>query len=234
MALKIYADGADIASMKYSLENDKVEGFTTNPSLMKKAGITDYKEFSREVVNTFPEHSISFEVFGDDLETMSKEALALKDIGENVFVKIPVINTKGESSASLIKELSNQGVNLNVTAVFTVEQVKEVVEALNENSKSIVSVFAGRIADTGIDPMPIMKEAAEICHSKKNIDLLWASTREVYNIEQAKVVGCDIITVPNDILKKYNKNKGKDLLEMSKETVQGFNKDVNSLGFSIL
>ncbi len=234
MTLKIYADGADIDSMKYSLENDNVEGFTTNPSLMKKAGVTDYKQFSRQVVDAIPEHSISFEVFGDDLETMSKEALALKDIGKNVFVKIPVINTKGESSSSLIKELSDQGVNLNVTAIFTIDQVKEVVSALNENSKSIVSVFAGRIADTGVDPMPIMKEASELCHSKENIDLLWASTREVYNIEQAKETGCDIITVPNNILKKYKQNNGKDLLEMSKETVQGFNRDVKSLGFSIL
>lgn len=234
MNLKIYADGADIDSMKYSLENDKVEGFTTNPSLMKKAGVADYKQFTKEVVAAIPEYSISFEVFGDDLETMYKEALALKDIGENVFVKIPVINTKGESSASLIKELSDQGVNLNVTAIFTIDQVKEVVGALNENSKSIVSVFAGRIADTGVDPMPIMKEASEICHSKKNVDLLWASTREVYNIEQAKEAGCDIITVQNDILKKYKQNNGKDLLAMSKETVQGFNRDVKSLGFSIL
>lgn len=232
--LKIYADGADIASMKYAMENYKIDGFTTNPSLMKKAGITDYKKFSSEVVKAFPEYPISFEVFGDDLETMMEEALILNKIGKNVYVKIPVVNTKGESSARLIKILSDQGVNLNITAVFTIDQVKEVVESLNNNSNSIVSVFAGRIADVGVNPLPIMKEAADICHSKKNIELLWASTREAYNIEQAKTTNCDIITVPYDILKKYYQNKGIDLLDMSIKTVQGFNSDANKLGFSII
>lgn len=231
--IKIYADGANIDDMIKAYESGEVEGFTTNPTLMKKAGITDYKGFAKEVVKKIPDLSVSFEVFGDDFATMEKEALILKTYGENVFVKIPIQTTKGELSIDLIKSLSEQGVNLNVTAVFTIEQVKRVLEVISPNSKVIISIFAGRIADTGRDPKPIMKEAYELCKNYENVELLWASTREIYNLIEAEETGCDIITIQNDILKKkafFNKS----LDEMSLETVKGFNKDVKDLGFSIL
>lgn len=233
LKVQVYADGASIKDMVDIYNEGLVQGFTTNPSLMKQAGVTDYKEFAKEVVKAIPDQSISFEVFGDDHETMEEEAKIISELGDNVFVKIPIMNSKGESSIPLIKKLSEAGVNLNVTAIFTIEQVKETVDAVSENSETIVSVFAGRIADTGVDPMPIMREAAEICHSKKNVMLLWASTREALNIVQADEVGADIITAPNAIIKKM-KDFGKDLEEYSLETVQAFIKDIDSLGFSIL
>lgn len=234
MNIKIYADGADINQMIEVYKNEKdIQGFTTNPSLMKKAGVNDYKEFAKNVVEAIPDLSVSFEVFGDDFETMKKEALILKKYGENVYVKIPIQNTKGESSIPLIKELSNLGVNLNVTAIFTLEQVKEVVDAVDENSKTIVSVFAGRLADIGIDPIPVMKKSLEVCKAKNNIELLWASTREIFNLIQAEEIGCDIITIQNDLLKK-RKEFGYDPNQRSLETVQQFANDVKSLGFSIL
>lgn len=233
MNIKLYADGADINGMLEEYEKGIVKGFTTNPSLMKKAGVKDYKQFAKEVTDKIKDASVSFEVFGDDFETMKKEALILKEYGENVFVKIPIQNTKGESSIPLIKELSSEGVNLNVTAVFTIKQVQEIVEAVDENSNTIVSVFAGRLADIGIDPIPVMKEALQIVKTKENIELLWASTREVFNIVEADRLGVDIITVQNDILNKLQ-GFGKDPVERSRETVIDFNNDVKSLGFSIL
>ncbi|MFM1524115.1 MULTISPECIES: transaldolase [Helcococcus] len=233
MKIKIYADGADINGMLEEYNKGIVSGFTTNPSLMKKAGVKDYKTFAKEVTSKIKDLSVSFEVFGDDFETMKKEALILKEYGENVFVKIPIQNTKGESSIPLIKELSSLGVNVNATAIFTVEQVKEVVNAVSEESNTIISVFAGRIADLGVNPMPIMEESLKLVKTKKNVELLWASTREVYNIIQADELGVDIITVQNDLLKKMN-DFGKDLNQRSLETVIDFNNDVKSLGFSIL
>ncbi|MFM1581519.1 transaldolase [Helcococcus bovis] len=233
MKIKIYADGADINGMLEEYNKGIVSGFTTNPSLMKKAGVKDYKTFAKEVTSKIKDLSVSFEVFGDDFETMKKEALILKEYGENVFVKIPIQNTKGESSIPLIKELSLLGVNVNATAIFTVEQVKEVVNAVSEESNTIISVFAGRIADLGVNPMPIMEESLKLVKTKKNVELLWASTREVYNIIQADELGVDIITVQNDLLKKMN-DFGKDLNQRSLETVIDFNNDVKSLGFSIL
>lgn len=233
LEVAIYADGADIKQMKETYEGGKVTGFTTNPSLMKKAGVSDYTNFAKEVVREFPDVPVSFEVFADDFETMKKEAEKIDTFGENVFVKIPVMNSKGESSVPLIKELSAQGIKLNVTAIFTVEQVKNVVEVLTEGTENIVSVFAGRIADTGIDPIDIMKKSAEICHSKEGVKLLWASPREVLNIIQANDVGSDIITCTPDLIKKMD-GIGKDLEEYSKETVQMFLKDSTSLGYSVL
>lgn len=233
MKIKIYADGVDINGMLEEYNKGIVSGFTTNPSLMKKAGVKDYKTFAKEVTSKIKDLSVSFEVFGDDFETMKKEALILKEYGENVFVKIPIQNTKGESSIPLIKELSSLGVNVNVTAIFTVEQVKEVVKVVSEESNTIVSVFAGRIADVGKNPIPIMQESLKLVKSKKNVELLWASTREVYNIIQADELGVDIITVQNDLLKKIA-DFGKDLNQRSLETVIDFNNDVKSLGFSIL
>ena len=232
--VEVFADGADIEEMKAAYKNKQVDGFTTNPSLMAKAGVTDYKAFAEEAVREIPDASISFEVFADDLETMAKEAEILKQYGSNVFVKIPVVNTKGESTISLIKKLSAENVRLNITAVYTLDQVKEITDAITEGVPTYVSVFAGRIADTGVDPIPMMKEAAEITHSKAGVKLLWASCREVINVIQADEVGADIITCPADVVKKVNNNLGRDINELSVDTVKGFAKDIQSSGLSIL
>ncbi|KAF0362792.1 transaldolase [Pediococcus acidilactici] len=232
--IDIYADGAVVDDMVEAKEQLNVKGFTTNPSLMKKAGITDYMKFAREVMSTVGDLPISFEVFSDDFKTMKMEALKLAELGKNVFVKIPITNTKGESSVPLIKELSEQGVSINVTAILTIDQVKEVVPAFSENTKNIVSVFAGRVADTGVDPTNLMKESVQVVkESKGNTKLLWASCREVLNIKQAADLGVDIITVTTPVLKKLGM-VGKDLKKLSLETVQGFNNDVKDLGFSII
>ena len=230
---KIYSDGAVLADMIDSLNSGRVTGFTTNPSLMKKAGITDYVEFAKEVLQEITEYPVSFEVFSDDLETMEKEADKIAALGQNVYVKIPVTTSNGTSTAPLLKKLSSKGVKLNVTAIFTVEQVQEVVDHLTDGVASIVSVFAGRIADTGVDPMPIMKEALAICQTKEGCELLWASPREVLNIYQANALGVDIITCTPAIIKKLSLS-GKDLNEYSLETVKTFCKDSQELGFSIL
>lgn len=233
MDIKIYADGADLTGMLEEYNKGVVSGFTTNPSLMKKAGIKDYKEFAKEVVSKIDDMPVSFEVFGDDFETMKKEALKLSEYGKNVYVKIPIQNSKGESSIELIRELSYQKVNLNVTAIFTTKQVEDVVKAVSEDSNTIVSVFAGRLADIGIDPIEVMKKSLEIVRTKKNVELLWASTRELYNIYEADKLGVDIITVPNNILSKLS-DVGTTPEEKSLETVQQFAKDIQSLGYSIL
>lgn len=231
--IKIYADGADIESMKESYKAGVVSGFTTNPTLMKKAGVTNYVNFAENAIKAIPDMSISFEVFGDDFETMEKEANKIAQFGENVFVKIPITNTKGESSVPLIEKLSKKGVNLNVTAILTIEQVEETVAVLDENSKTIVSVFAGRVADTGVDPTKLMEESAKICHAKSNVELLWASSREVLNIIQAQECGADIITVSPDLLAKLHM-LGMDHEELSLETVKMFNRDIRELGFHII
>lgn len=233
LKIDIYADGADIQGMLEMYKKDYIKGFTTNPTLMKKAGVTSYTAFASEVVSKIPDRPISFEVFSDDFEGMKKEALILSGYGKNVFVKIPIMNSKGESSVPLISELSKEGVNLNVTAIFAIEQVKAVVEVLNENTQNIVSVFAGRIADAGVDPEGIIKEASDICHQKKGVMSLWASCREVFNIVQADRCGVDIITVTNDLLNKLG-NLGKDLEQFSLETVQMFESDGRKLGFKIV
>ena len=227
MNIKLYADGAVLETMLQQYKENKVQGFTTNPSLMKKGGVQDYNAFAQKVLESIPDLSISFEVFGDDFETMEKEAKKISSFGKNVFVKIPIMNTKGESSIPLIKKLSAEGLNLNVTAIFTLEQVRDVVDAVNEEAHTYVSVFAGRLADLGIDPKPM-------CREKKNGELLWASTRETFNVFEAEEIGVDIITCPADVLNKLE-NVGKVTPEeMSRQTVQGFNKDIQSLGFSIL
>ena len=231
--VKIYADGADLKEMLEIYKNDYVKGFTTNPSLMKQGGVTDYKEFAKKVLAEITDCSVSFEVFADDFETMEKEADVLANLAPNVYVKIPITSTKGESSIPLIKKLAAKGYHLNVTAIFTLKQVQEVVDTLNPEVNSIVSVFAGRIADTGVDAVELMKKAAEICKQNPNAELLWASCREFYNIMEAEECGCQIITVQNSILAK-SKNYGKDLEEYSLETVRGFFKDASGLGFSIL
>lgn len=232
--VKVFADGADIEEMKSAYKNQLVDGFTTNPSLMAKAGVTDYKAFAEEAVSEIPDASISFEVFADDLPTMEKEAEILKQYGDNVFVKIPIVTTTGESTLPLIKSLSSKQVRLNVTAVYTIEQVKAITDAVTEGVPTYVSVFAGRIADTGIDPLPLMKEAVKVTHSKEGVQLLWASCREVYNVIQADEIGADIITCPADVVKKVNNNLGCDIGELSVDTVKGFAKDIQSSGLSIL
>lgn len=232
--VKVFADGADIEEMKSAYKNQLVDGFTTNPSLMAKAGVTDYKAFAEEVVSEIPDASISFEVFADDLPTMEKEAEILKQYGDNVFVKIPIVTTTGESTLPLIKRLSSKQVRLNVTAVYTIEQVKAITDAVTEGVPTYVSVFVGRIADTGIDPLPLMKESVKVTHSKEGVQLLWASCREVYNVIQADEIGADIITCPADVVKKVNNNLGRDIGELSVDTVKGFAKDIQSSGLSIL
>ncbi|PKE43995.1 transaldolase [Macrococcoides caseolyticum] len=231
--VQVFADGADINQMKEAYQNKTVDGFTTNPSLMAKAGVEDYTSFAKAAVEAIPDASISFEVFGDDMETMEKEAAIIESFGENVFVKIPVVNTKGESMIPLIKRLSEQDIKLNVTAVYTIEQVEAIVEAIKPGVESYVSVFAGRIADTGVDPMPLMKQSVEVCHSKEGVKLLWASCRELYNVIQADEIGCDIITCPADVVNKIP-NIGRDINELSVDTVKGFEKDIKASGLSIL
>ena len=225
--VKVFADGADIEEMKSAYKNQLVDGFTTNPSLMAKAGVTDYKAFADEVVSEIPDASISFEVFADDLPTMEKEAEILKQYGDNVFVKIPIVTTTGESTLPLIKRLSSKQVRLNVTAVYTIEQVKAITDAVTEGVPTYVSVFAGRIADTGVDPLPLMKESVKVTHSKEGVQLLWASCREVYNVIQADEIGADIITCPADVVKKVNNNLGRDIGELSVDTVKRFVNFIN-------
>lgn len=233
LKIKLFADGANLQDMISVYKEGTADGFTTNPSLMKQAGVKDYKLFAKEVLAVIHDAPVSFEVFSDDFSMMEKEATILANLAKNVYVKIPITNTKGESSIPLIKKLSMQGYHLNVTAIFTLDQVQAVVDALNPKAASIVSVFAGRIADTGVDTRTLMKQAVEICHGKSNVELLWASCREFYNIIEAEEVGCDIITVQNSILAK-SQNYGKDLKEYSLETVQSFYKDASGLGFSIV
>ena len=233
LSIKVYSDGAVLETMLKDLNSGLVSGFTTNPSLMKKAGITSYIGFAKEVLKDLKEFPVSFEVFVDDIETMEKEAEKIASLGENVYVKIPVTNSKGESTVDLMKRLAAKGVKINATAIFTLEQVREVVGALKAGTPGIVSVFAGRIADTGVDPVPIMKEALSICRQKDGVELLWASPRETYNIYQADELGVDIITCTSDLIQKLSLN-GKDLTEYSLETVQMFLKDSTSLGFKIL
>lgn len=231
LKIDIYADGADIDKMIEIYNQGFIKGFTTNPTLMKKAGVTDYSKFVRQVVDRFPDVPISFEVFSDKFDVMQEEALKLAKYAKNVNVKIPITNSKGISSIPLIKTLSSKGVNLNITAVFTIEQVKAALDVLNEKNKNVISVFAGRIADTGTDPEVIMKQAVALCKEKNGVKTLWASCREVFNIIQADRCGVDIITVTNDILNKLG-NLGKDLEQFSLETVQMFERDGRSLAFA--
>ena len=233
LKIKIFSDGADVGEMEKASKLGIISGFTTNPTLMKKSGITDYKKFALEAISKVNNLPISFEVFSDDFESMEKEAIIISEWGENVYVKIPVTNTKRESSVDLIKSLDKRGIKLNITAILTLQQVQDLFDNLNENSKSIISVFAGRIADTGVDPIPIMKKAKSILSPKRNLELLWASSRELLNIFQAQECGCDIITVTNDLLKKL-KMVGTDLGDLSLETVKMFYNDAKSAGYRIL
>lgn len=233
LKIKIFADGADLQGMLQVYRQGIVKGFTTNPTLMRKAGIHDYAAFAKEVLAAIPDLPISFEVFSDDPKSMEAEAELIASWAKNVYVKIPVSNTLGEPSTPLIQRLSSKGVPLNVTAILTLEQVKEVLGALKAGVPSVVSVFAGRIADTGRDPMPLMREALEVCQSKAACELLWASTREMLNLFQAESIGCPIITVTNDILAKA-KLLQMDLKALSLDTVKMFAADAKAAGFKIV
>lgn len=232
MQVKIFADGADKSDMLTMYRHDWIKGFTTNPTLMRKAGILNYSEFIRDIVSCIPDRSISFGILSDDFSEMRKQALKIARFGKNVYVKIPITNTKGESSAELIRELANEGVKQNVTALLTVEQVEIAALALSRGPSATISVFAGRIADTGRDPIPIMQSAVKILSSYGQLELIWASPRELLNVFQANEVGCHIITVTNDILKKLSLI-GKDLCVYSLETVQMFYDDALKAGYSI-
>lgn len=232
LKVKLFADGADLGGIKEMAVNPLIKGFTTNPTLMRKAGITDYKAFALQVLGVVTDRPVSFEVFADDFPTMEKQAMEIASWGKNVNVKIPVTNTKGEFSRPLVKKLSAAGVQLNVTAIMTNTQVQSIADQLAPQTPAIVSVFAGRIADTGRDPLPLMADAVNILKSRPRAELIWASPRELLNIFQADEVGCHIITATNDILKKLSL-VGKDLGAYSLETVEMFYRDATAAGFSI-
>lgn len=230
LRIKIFADGADLTGLLKLAEQPYIKGFTTNPTLMRKAGVTNYEKFARQVLERISDRPISFEVFSDDFEDMERQARLIGGWGRNVYIKIPVTNTHQETATPLIRLLSNDGLKLNVTAIMTLDQVRVVGAALDGGAPSIVSVFAGRIADTGCDPMPIMEEAIHILEDCPGAELLWASPREVLNIVQADQIGCDIVTVTSDILGKLE-SLGKDLTEFSLDTVKMFYNDARAAGF---
>jgi transaldolase len=232
LRVKIFADGADVPGMLALYRQPYIRGFTTNPTLMHKAGIRDYRAFAREVLSAIPDRPISFEVFSDDFAEMERQAREIATWGEHVYVKVPVTNTTRESAAPLIARLSHAGIKLNVTAVLTLAQVQEVMASLAGGAPSCVSVFAGRIADTGRDPVPLMTEALEIVRTDAHAELIWASPRELLNIFQADAIGCDIITVTHDVLKKLDL-VGRSLDEFSLDTVKMFYADAQKAGFAI-
>lgn len=230
---KIFADGADKAGMLEMYRNPLIQGFTTNPTLMQKAGIKDYAAFALDILSTIQDRPISFEVFSDDFNEMYAQALKIASWGNNVYVKIPVTNTQGEPAYDLIRQLAHSGVKQNVTALMTLDQVRDVTAALSEGPSACVSVFAGRIADTGRDPLGIMTASVEFLRPYPQLELIWASPRELLNVFQADDIGCHIITVTNDIIKKLT-NVGKDLQEFSLDTVKMFRDDAIKAGFTLI
>jgi transaldolase len=232
MKVKVFADGADKSGMLEMYAKPGIAGFTTNPTLMRKAGISDYEAFAKDILSHISDKPISLEVFSDEFEEMERQALKIASWAANVYVKIPITNTRGESSAALIERLSKAGVKLNVTAIMTLDQVREILPGLALGPAGYVSIFAGRIADAGIDPLPVMTQAVEMLRPHPHIELIWASPRELFNIVQADNIGCHVITVTNDILKKLP-TIGKDLTQFSLETVKMFYNDAQSAGFSL-
>jgi transaldolase len=230
--VKVFADGGDLASVREVAQNPLVKGFTSNPTLMRQAGVTDYKGFAKEFLDEVTDRPISFEVFSDEFEDMERQALEISSWGENVYVKIPVTNTRGESSEKLVQRLAEQRVKVNCTALMTLDQVQAMADCLVDGPGAFISVFAGRIADTGRDPIPMMSAALEILEPLPNVELIWASPREVLNILQADAIGCDVITVTHDLLKKL-KNLDKDLEEFSLETVHMFRNDAIAAGYEL-
>ena len=232
LKVKLFADGADLAGMKEMYANPIIKGFTTNPTLMRKAGVQDYKAFAHQVLKAIPNRPISFEVFADEFDEMERQALEIASWGKSVSVKVPVTNTRRQFAGPLIARLSKAGVPLNITAVMSLEQVQRITECLAPDTPAIISVFAGRIADTGRDPVPLMAEAVKIMRAKPKAELIWASPRELLNVFQADSIGCHIITATNDILKKLSL-VGKDLERYSLETVEMFYKDAQAAGYKI-
>ena len=232
LSVKIFADGADLAGMLELYRHPHIKGFTTNPTLMRKSGITDYRAFARQVLEAIPDRPISFEVFSDDVREMERQANEIASWGTNVYVKVPVTNTHGESTSELVHALSHRGVKVNVTALLAVAQVRDVAAAVKGGAPCCVSVFAGRVADTGVDPVPLMTEAVEVLRAAPNAELIWASPRELLNIFHADQVGCHIITVTHDILKKLSL-VGRDLLDYSLDTVKMFHDDAEQAGFTL-
>jgi transaldolase len=232
LRVKVFADGADKAGMLELAADPLIQGFTTNPTLMRKAGVTDYEAFARDVLAAIPDKPISFEVFSDDFDEMEQQARQIAAWGDNVYVKVPVTNTRGQPAAPLLRKLAAQGVKLNVTAVFTLDQVEKVLAATAGRVPTVVSVFAGRIADAGIDPVPHMTACKRLVEKVPQTELLWASPREVLNIVQADQVGCDVITVTNDLLRKLG-TLGKGLEEFSLDTVKMFRDDAVRAGFTL-
>jgi len=233
LPIKIFADGADREGIASLNAKPYIKGMTTNPTLMRKVGIADYEKFAREILEVVNEKPISFEVFSDDFPEMRRQAVKIAKWQENVYIKIPITNTRGDSALPLIAELSAEGVKLNLTAILTREQVQGVAKAVKRDVPCVVSVFAGRVADTGVDPIPLMKESLEILRDLPQAELLWASVREVLNIFKAAQCGCHIVTVPHDILEKVAKLGGMDLAELSLDTVRMFHKDAVAAGFKL-
>ncbi|HUJ42442.1 MAG TPA: transaldolase [Opitutaceae bacterium] len=233
LRIQIYADGADRAGILDLNARPYIKGFTTNPSLLKRSGVTDYEAFAKEILKTVTAKPISFEVFSDDFGEMQRQALKIAAWGRNVYVKIPITNSRGESSIPLIKELAAQKVQLNITAIFTLGQVRDVAGAFDPAVPSVVSVFAGRIADSGRDPMPLMRASRALLEGLPKAELLWASVREVLNLFQAEECGCHIITVPHDILAKAAKQLGLSLDALSLDTVKTFAKDAAAAGYKL-
>ena len=232
LRVKIYADGADKAGMLEMASRPYIAGLTTNPTLMRKAGITDYRAFAREIVSAIPDRPLSFEVFSDDFAEMERQAHEIASWGAQVYVKIPVTNTRGEPAYGLVRRLSKAGIKLNVTALMTLGQVRDVSAALIGNISSYISVFAGRVADTGRDPVPLMAAAVELIRPYPEQELIWASPRELLNIFQADAIGCHIITVTNDVLNKLSL-VGKDLADYSLDTVKMFHRDAQQAGYQL-
>ena len=232
LTVKIFADGAEKAGMLEMYAKPYIKGFTTNPTLMHKAGLTDYRAFAHDIVEAIPDRPISFEVFSDEFDDMERQAREIATWGENVYVKIPVTNTLGQPSYELIQRLTEAGIKLNVTALLTLDQVREVSAALSGRTPAVISVFAGRIADTGRDPVPLMAEAVELVRPHPNQELLWASPRELLNVFQADAVGCHIITATRDVLEKLTL-LGKDLAAYSLETVKMFHEDARRAGYKL-
>jgi transaldolase len=232
LSVRVFADGADIASMRKLASDPLIAGFTTNPTLMRKAAVGDYEQFARDVLESIPDRPISFEVFSDEFDEMERQARKVAGWGDNVYVKVPITNTHGRSSLDLVCRLSHEGVRVNVTALMTEAQVAGAAEALGGGAAAYVSVFAGRIADTGREPEPIMRRALDILRGLPEVELIWASPREVLNIVQADRIGCHVITVTSDLLAKVGL-LGRDLAEFSLDTVRMFHRDASVAGFQL-
>ena len=232
LKIKIFADGADKRGILDLYRNPLIQGFTTNPTLMRQAGISDYEAFARDILAEVPDRPFSLEVFSDDFEEMGRQARKLATFGPNVYVKIPVTNTQGESAAPLVRQLTQENIKLNVTAILTLDQVRTTVEALEGSPSAYVSVFAGRIADAGVDPLPIMKDSLALMKPQPQLELIWASPREIFNLVQADGMGCHIITITHELLKKLP-TLGKDLAEFSLDTVKMFHRDAVAAGFHL-